>query len=129
MVEIRDKTFSPQVIKKLISKQFIVAINFCSRHSPFNNYVSVNSKPDHPPRRKTPGEFFKRANSPAPGHKESAKPRPLGQKNRRGELPYEEYTGVCHELGSYCQEKNPKRVCQFFTKIPERAIISVRNSR
>ena len=37
-----------------------------------------------------------------------------------GELPYEEYTGVCHELGSYFQEKIPKRVCQFFTKIPER---------
>ena len=41
-----------------------------------------------------------------------------------GELPYEEYTGVCHELGSYFQEKIPKRVCQIFTKIPERAIIS-----
>ena len=37
--------------------------------------------------------------------------------------------GVCHELGSYLQEKIPKRVCQFFTKIPERAIISIRNSR
>ena len=37
--------------------------------------------------------------------------------------------GVCHELGSYFQEKIPKRVCQFFTKIPERAIISIRNSR
>ena len=40
-----------------------------------------------------------------------------------GELPYEEY------MGSYFQEKIPKRVCHFFTKIPERAIISVRNSR
>ena len=48
---------------------------------------------------------------------------------RGGELPYEEYMGVCHELGSYFQEKIPERVCQFFTKIPERAIISVRNSR
>ena len=46
-----------------------------------------------------------------------------------GELSYEEYMGVCHELGSYFQEKIPKRVCQFFTEIPERAIISVRNSR
>ena len=46
-----------------------------------------------------------------------------------GELPFEEYTGVCHELGSYFQEKIPKMVCQFFTKIPEGAIISVRNSR
>ena len=46
-----------------------------------------------------------------------------------GGLPYEEYTRVCHELGSYFQEKIPKRICQFFTKIPERAIISVRNSR
>ena len=45
-----------------------------------------------------------------------------------GRLPYEEYMGVCHELGSHFQEKIPKRVCQFFTKIPERAIISVRNS-
>ena len=33
---------------------------------------------------------------------------------------------MCHELGSYFQEKIPKRVCQFFTKIPERAIISVK---
>ena len=46
-----------------------------------------------------------------------------------GELPFEEYMGVCHELGSYFQEKIPKTVCQFFTKIPERAVISVRNSR
>ena len=45
-----------------------------------------------------------------------------------GELPYEEYMGVCHELGSHFQEKIPKRVYQFFVKIPERAIISVRNS-
>ena len=37
--------------------------------------------------------------------------------------------GVCHELGSYFQGKIPKRVCQFFTKIPERAIIFVGNSR
>ena len=51
------------------------------------------------------------------------------RKTPGGELPYEEYTGVCHELGSYFQEKIPKRVCQFFTKIQERAIISVRNSR
>ena len=46
-----------------------------------------------------------------------------------GELPYEEYMGVCHELGSCFQGKIPKRVCQFFTKIPERAIIFVGNSR
>ena len=46
-----------------------------------------------------------------------------------GELPYEEYMGVCHELGSYFQEKIPKRAYKFFAKIPERAIISVRNSR
>ena len=36
--------------------------------------------------------------------------------------------GVCHELGSHFQEKIPKRVSQFLTKIPERAIISGRNS-
>ena len=41
-----------------------------------------------------------------------------------GKLPYEEYTGVCHELGSYFQEKILKRVCKFFTKIPQLAIIS-----
>ena len=46
-----------------------------------------------------------------------------------GELPYEEYMGMCHELGSHFQEKIPKRVYQFFAKIPKRAIISVRNSR
>ena len=44
----------------------------------------------------------------------------MGLRPGGGELPYEEYTGVCHELGSYFQEKIPKRVCQFFTKIPER---------
>ena len=27
---------------------------------------------------------------------------------------------MCHVLGSYVQGENPKRVCQFFTKIPER---------
>ena len=37
--------------------------------------------------------------------------------------------GVSHELGSHFQGKIPKRVCQFLTKIPERAIIFVRNSR
>ena len=36
--------------------------------------------------------------------------------------------GVCHELESYFQEQIPSRVCRFFTKIPERAIISVSNS-
>ena len=46
-----------------------------------------------------------------------------------GELPYEEYMRVCHELGSHFQEKIPKRVYQFFAKISERAIISIRNSR
>ena len=33
-----------------------------------------------------------------------------------GGLLYEECTEVCHELGSYFQEKIPKRACQFFTK-------------
>ena len=28
------------------------------------------------------GDFFERTNSPPPGHNESAKPRPLGQKHR-----------------------------------------------
>ena len=51
------------------------------------------------------------------------------QKPRGGGLPYEEYMGVCHELGSHFQGKIPSRVCQFLTKIPERAIIFVRNSR
>ena len=37
-----------------------------------------------------------------------------------GGLLYEEYKGVFHELGSYFQEKSPKRVCQFFIKIPEK---------
>ena len=130
MIKIRDKTFSPQVIKKLISKQFIVAINFCSRHSPFNNYVSVNSKPEHPPAGKLPGNFLKGRIPQPPGTKKVRNPGPWGRKiPPGGRLPYEEYTGVCHELGSYFQEKIPKRVCQFFTKIPERAIISVRNSR
>ena len=59
-------------------------------------------------------------------HPPSAAP---GGKSPGGELPYEEYMGVCHELGSHFQEKIPKRVYQFFVKIPERAIISVRNSR
>ena len=43
--------------------------------------VSVSSKPDHPPG-KPQGNFCERENSPHPGHKESAKPRPQGKKNR-----------------------------------------------
>ena len=42
-------------------------------------YVSVNSKPDHPP---PLWECFERVNSPPPRHKESMEPRPMGQKNR-----------------------------------------------
>ena len=44
--------------------------------------ISVNFKPDHPPRQ-TPGEFFWKGEFSTPwhGHKESAKARPLGQKN------------------------------------------------
>ena len=33
-----------------------------------------------------------------------------------GELPYEEYMGVCHELGSHFQEKIPKRYVNFSQK-------------
>ena len=42
----------------------------------FWSYVSVNSKPDHPPG--PTGKCFERANSPPPQHREDAKPR---QKN------------------------------------------------
>ena len=42
---------------------------------------------------------------------------------------YMTYMGACHFLGSYFQEKIPERVCQFFRKIPERVIMSGRNSR
>ena len=44
-------------------------------------------------------------------------------------LPYEKYTGVCHFLGAHFQGKILKRVCQLFKKIPERIIMSERNSR
>ena len=43
-------------------------------------YVSVNSKPDYPPPPRR--NFLEKANSPPPGNKGSAKPQPLGQKNR-----------------------------------------------
>ena len=47
-----------------------------------------------------------------------------------GGLPYEEYMhGGVPRVRVIFSRKIPKRVCQFFTKIPERAIISVRNSR
>ena len=46
-----------------------------------------------------------------------------------GELPYEEYMGVCHELGSPFSRKNSEKGVSFLTKIPERAIIFVRNFR
>ena len=49
-------------------------------------YVSVNSKPYHhplpPSPGKPPGNLFERVDVPQPGQKESAKHRPLGQKNR-----------------------------------------------
>ena len=47
-------------------------------------------------------------------------PRPLLKSGMRplvrGELPYEEYTGVCHELGSYFQEKFRKGYVNFSEK-------------
>ena len=46
-----------------------------------SDHVSVNSKPDHPSGQ-IRWNFFERANSPRPGHKERAKPQSLGQKNR-----------------------------------------------
>ena len=52
-----------------------------SSHQPFSINVLVNSKPDHPPGR-TRGEFFRKGEFPTPRHKGSAKPQPLGQKNR-----------------------------------------------
>ena len=45
------------------------------------------------------------------------------------ELPYEEYMEVCHELGSYFQDKNSEKGMSIFHKNSGRAIISVRNSR
>ena len=45
----------------------------------------------------TPGEFFERVNSP--GHKESAKPWPLGQKNRAKTPP----------RGNYFQKSSKKK--------------------
>ena len=55
--------------------------------------VLVHSKPDHPPQ-----NFFESANFPSPGHKENAKSRPLGQKNR--EKP--------HPWGNYFQKSSKK---------------------
>ena len=46
-----------------------------------------------------------------------------------GELPYEEYMGVCHEVRVTFSRKNSEKGISIFRKIPERAIISVRNSR
>ena len=45
-----------------------------------------------------------------------------------GGLPYEEYTGVCHELGSYFQEQIPKRVCNFSKKFRKGYVIFQKNS-
>ena len=61
-------------------QQEITCLLFLISEDTLNN-VSVNSKPGHPPG-KPPENFYERANSPPPGNKESAKPRPLGQKNR-----------------------------------------------
>ena len=58
--------------------------------------VSVNSKPDHPPG-KPQGNFCERENSPHPGHKESAKPRPQGKKNR------------AHPRGNYFQKSSQRK--------------------
>ena len=65
--------------------------------------MSVDSKPDLP-RGQTPGEFFERANSPTPPprHKESAKSRPLGQKNRAK-------TPSLGQLSSKIQQKTQDR--------------------
>ena len=44
-------------------------------------YQSIPSLTTSSPPGQTLGEFFEWANSPPPGHKESAKPLPLGQNN------------------------------------------------
>ena len=54
----------------------IVHLTCVTRESEYEGYLSGNSSLT------TPREFLERAISPPPGHKESAKPRPLGQKNR-----------------------------------------------
>ena len=51
------------------------------------NILSVNSKLDHPPGQTPGADFYERANSQPLGHKESAKPQPLEQKNRAKTLP------------------------------------------
>ena len=77
---------------------YVALINLCSPCEFVDiQWVSVNSKPDHPPG-KTPGEFFKRVNSPPPGHKVSAGSRPLGQKNRaKTPLPGQLYSEIQQE--------------------------------
>ena len=63
------------------------------------NYVSVNSKPDHPPIANPRKIFFERANSLSPGNKESAKSLPhLGQKN----------LGNSSSRGNYFQNSSKK---------------------
>ena len=79
---------APQIDKILSESSILIKSiqkkNRCNLNS-FNKsllilllYVSVSSKPDHPPG-KPLGNFFEIANSPPPGHKESAKSRPLAE--------------------------------------------------
>ena len=68
-------------------------------------YQSIPSLTIPPPQ--TPGNFFERANAPLPlplpGHKESAKPRPLGQKNHAKTPPP-------GQLFSKIQQKPPQNM-------------------
>ena len=54
-------------------------------------FLFISQFQARPPPGQTPGKFFERANSPSPGHKESAKPLSLGQKNRARTQPWGNY--------------------------------------
>ena len=63
----------------------------------------------------TPRKFFERANSPPPGHKESAKPLSLGQKNRARTQPW-------GQLFSKFQQNNTKHETEIMKNSTEMLI-------
>ena len=70
-----------EMVKRESAVKFMLHNKLCHAYKNSGQFM-YQSIPSLTIPRENPGEVFERANSPSPGHKESAKPRPLGQKNR-----------------------------------------------
>ena len=78
--------FSRPLAGPIIMNSVLTMLRLSLLHVIYQSIPSLTIPPSQ-----TPREFFERANFPSPRHKDSAKPRPLGQKNRAKSHPRDNY--------------------------------------